>query len=72
MTDALVYEDILSLTYPVEPYKWEKYELTVVGDGYFDCGTQIHIVKEAGYELPNAKMIDNAFVVTEDLEFFGK
>lgn len=42
-------------------HKWDKHGLTVIGDGHFEDGTRIHVVKELDYDF---EKIDNALVVS--------
>lgn len=72
--NGIVFEDVLSLTDSIEPRAWDKHNLTIIRDGYFDDGLRIYVVAEQGYELAegNAKLLSNAFVVSEDSELFGK
>ena len=71
MNINFTFEDALSLTEQLTtPMPWLKHNLTIVRDGYMDCGTRIHVVAEQQYKTP--VMIDNAIVISEDHEFLGK
>ena len=39
-------KELLQATEVITPYDWEKYNLTVVRDGYLEDGTRVHGVKE--------------------------
>lgn len=69
MDTDFTFEDALSLTKPCY-MNWMQEDLTVVRDGYMDCGTRIHVVAEQQYKTP--VMIANAIVISEDYEFLGK
>ena len=43
---------LLSVVEEVPEYYWERHKLTVICDGYLECGTRVHVVKESGYEKP--------------------
>lgn len=47
----------------IEPYHWKKHNLTVIGDGYLEDGTRVHVVKEPFSEKP--VVLSNAIVVSE-------
>lgn len=46
------------------PFKWERHNLTVIGDHYLSDGTRLHLVKEDGYF---GQDIDNALVYSSNL-----
>ena len=71
LTDNFTFEDALSLTEPLAtPCPWLAYDLMVIRDGYLDCGTRIHVVREQVFK--KAAMLGNAIVISEDYEFLGK
>ena len=71
MNNNLTFEDALSLTEQIStPVPWLKHNLTILRDGYLDCGTRIHVVEEQDYHTP--QMIGNAIIISEDLELRGK
>lgn len=47
------------MTIEIEPFHWERHDLTVVRDGYNEDGVRILFVKEPHWY---AEMLDNAFI----------
>lgn len=56
-------ESLKSVTTTVPSFFWKAHNLTVVGDGYLEDGTRIHLVKEPLDTEP--KLLSNALVISE-------
>ena len=56
---------LLKAIAPITPYNWTAERLTVVGDGYLEDGTRVHVVKESLPEQPIK--IRNAWVINAQM-----
>lgn len=54
-----------------ESFYWKKYDLTVVGDGYLEDGTRVHMVEDCMEQsimyLSNAYVMSLPMVINEDI-----
>ncbi len=54
---------LLEVVQAIEEIWWKERSLTVVGDGYLEDGTRVHLVKES---LPaEPVMMNNAWVISK-------
>ncbi len=56
-------KQVVSVVKLIEPTYWERHHLTVIGDGYLEDGTRVHVVKD---DLVSGwVMLSNAIVISE-------
>ena len=53
---------LMAIAKPIEPVHWSEHGLTVIGDGYLNDGTRVHLVKEKLTSEP--VLLNNAWVVS--------
>ena len=57
-------KQVVSVVKLIEPTYWDRHHLTVIGDGYLEDGTRVHVVKDdlvSGWTI-----LSNAIVISED------